>query len=290
MSEILRAAFLGPSARTGDANYITAKTLIAQAGSLPPNQLSAAHIAELDEAIKTGPYTYATRAGKSKSLRYILRWLWENHGAPKLDQHVRRYPAVRPRNVLVTDQERERLLTLAKPHIKLWLLFCSDLAMRSGTAAQIGPANYDSKLRTITFATKYQEHLTLPVTHEIAEILATCDHFSRTSYVRQLWQKHHGRRGRAPYNKHNDESALSFAFRRLCESAGITRYIRPHDLRRTTAVAMLQHSGDVRDVQALLGHRSLQSTIWYLDHDLRPIKRSTLELIKRPEWRKEQVS
>ena len=25
-----------------------------------------------------------------------------------------------------------------------------------------------------------------------------------------------------------------------------------------------------------------QSTLWYLDHDLRPVKRATLEIIKRP--------
>ena len=45
---------------------------------------------------------------------------------------------------------------------------------------------------------------------------------------------------------------------------------------------MLRYSGDVRDVQALLGHRSLQSTIWYLDHDLRPVSLDALETIKRP--------
>ena len=43
---------------------------------------------------------------------------------------------------------------------------------------------------------------------------------------------------------------------------------------------MLEATGDLRDVQALLGHRSLASTIWYLDHDFSPINRATLELIK----------
>jgi site-specific recombinase XerC len=45
---------------------------------------------------------------------------------------------------------------------------------------------------------------------------------------------------------------------------------------------MLKQTKDVRDVQALLGHRSLQSTIWYLDHDLRPVALANLEAIKRP--------
>ena len=62
----------------------------------------------------------------------------------------------------------------------------------------------------------------------------------------------------------------------------------PTPLRRTAAVAMLEYTRDVRDVQALLGHRNLPSTLWYLDHDLRPIKRSTLELLKRPAWRESE--
>ncbi len=77
-------------------------------------------------------------------------------------------------------------------------------------------------------------------------------------------------------------------FQKLRKSLGINHHITPHDLRRTSAVAMLEFSHDVREVQALLGHRNLQSTLWYLDHDLRPVKRSTLEILKRPTWRKEQ--
>jgi site-specific recombinase XerC len=53
---------------------------------------------------------------------------------------------------------------------------------------------------------------------------------------------------------------------------------------------MLELTRDIRDVQALLGHRSLQSTIWYLDHDLRPINRDNLEALKHPAWRKEHTA
>lgn len=85
---------------------------------------------------------------------------------------------------------------------------------------------------------------------------------------------------------------LDRPYRQLLRDAGITRRLTPHDLRRTTAVAMLEYTGDVRDVQALLGHRTLQSTIWYLDHDLRPVPRETLEALKRPFiiHRKEQTA
>jgi hypothetical protein len=41
-------------------------------------------------------------------------------------------------------------------------------------------------------------------------------------------------------------------------------------------------------VQAFLGHLSLHSIVIYLDHDLRPVKRATLEIIKSAAWRKEK--
>lgn len=109
---------------------------------------------------------------------------------------------------------------------------------------------------------------------------------SSVPFVRQLWR----RANPGHVREFGEESQLR---RQLCairQSLGITRRVTPHDLRRTAAVNMLEATGDLRDVQALLGHRSLQSTLWYLDHDLRPVKRSTLEMIKRPAWRKEQTA
>jgi integrase len=163
--------------------------------------------------------------------------------------------------------------------MRLWLLLCSDLAIRSGTAARLMPEHYDATYGTLTFTTKYDEKLTLPATAEIEALIRTCNLESPIPFVRQLWM-------RAPYGSrvraNAPQNSLEGAYRTLRRKLGITRKLTPHDFRRTTAVAMLEHTRDVREVQALLGHRTLTSTIWYLDHALRPIKRATLELIKRP--------
>lgn len=211
--------------------------------------------------------------------------MWEYHGAPKLDGQVSHYTGLRPRNVTVTDDERAALLAAAPPFLRLWILFCADLAIRSGTAARISPAEYDTQRRTLSFVTKCNEHVTLPVTAEIEELLGGCDLRNPEPFVRQLWPNTHGG------SVSSVHKVLGQSWRRLCARAGITRRIVPHDLRRTAAVAIYQHTGDLRDAQALLGHKTLASTLWYLDHDLRPIKRSTLELIKRPFLvRKENVA
>jgi integrase len=227
---------------------------------------------------------------KSSAVRHILRWLWEAHGAPKLDNNIRHYTGVRPRNVTATREEIDAILDAALPGMRLWILLCSDLAIRSGTASKLNWSNYDPETRTLRFTTKHNARLALPVTDEIRELIEACDPHSHVPFVRQLWTKTRPRAARPIGPGFDDGGKMRMHFQALCRSVGIDRRIIPHDLRRTTAVAMLELTGDVRDVQTLLGHRNLQSTLWYLDHDLRPVKRSSLELIKTHAWRQEHTA
>jgi integrase/recombinase XerC len=221
-------------------------------------------------------------------MRRILRWLWEEHGAKKLDTQVRRYPTIRPRSVTVERAHLEDVLYVVPIHVRLWLLLCSDLAIRSGTAAGLGPRHYNRDTSSLQFTTKKQAQVHLPVTEEIQALIQQCDLNLDVPFVRQLWQATTGPAMNKLTSVFNTTMSLRATMRRSIAAAGMPHTFIPHDLRRTTAVAMLEHTHDIRDVQAILGHSSLQSTIWYLDHDLRPIKRSTLELLKKPTWRKEK--
>jgi len=188
----------------------------------------------------------------------------------------------RPRNVTVTDDERAALLAAAPAHLRLWLLLCSDMAIRSGTAIRIGPQHWNRQRGTLSFTTKCEERLTLPVTTEIETLIDQCDPNDPLPFVCQLWREHSRTIKRGGHPSTFRTNTLREQFTQLRNSLGLRR-VTLHDHRRTTAVAMLRHTHDVREVQALLGHKNLQSTFWYLDHDLRPIRRDTLELIKRPQ-------
>jgi site-specific recombinase XerC len=170
----------------------------------------------------------------------------------------------------------------APPHLRLWILLCSDLAIRSGTAAGLGPSHYYAQTGELRFTTKHGAKLMLPVTSEVRELIEQCDLRVDLPFTYQLWQRRPGKQFAPSATSNRLATPLRAAFRKLCLAQGITRRIVPHDLRRTTAVAMLRHTHDVRDVQAILGHRSLQSTIWYLDHDLQPVQRVNLAALKRP--------
>jgi integrase len=216
--------------------------------------------------------------------------LWQAHGAPKLDTYIRAYTGIRPRNVTASREEIDAILNAAPDALRLWVLLCSDLAIRSGTAARLAPNNYNPETRELRFTTKHGARLTLPVTEEIRTLIERCNPHQDIPFARQLWTPGFSRGTRPLTTDMDNGGYYRKCFRDLRLSLGITHRITPHDLRRTTAVEMLNATGDLRAVQALLGHANLNSTVYYLDHDLRPIKRSTLELIKRPAWRKDRIA
>lgn len=184
----------------------------------------------------------------------------------------------------VTDHERAALLAAAPSHLRLFVLLCADLAIRSGTVTKLAPQHYDPAAEQLTFVTKLGEKLTLPVTAEVAIALNACDLSNPEPFIRQLWRLQpgnaHPQQGTA--TTRSQHLTLLAAFARLRKSIGIDRHITPHDLRRTAAVAMYRHTHNLRAVQALLGHRSLPATVWYLDHDMEPVSRTALEAIKKP--------
>lgn len=182
----------------------------------------------------------------------------------------------------MTAEQRDAAITAAAPALRLWLLLCSDLAMRSGTATKVSSRHYDRNRREFRFLTKAGAALTLPATQAVAELIEDCED-NGEPYVAQL-RNRETRTGPKPSPETITGTRERQDWRKLRKRLGLPDNLRPHDFRRATAVAVLNATGDVRDVQAVLGHTTLNSTIWYLDHDLRPVRRSLLETIKRPAW------
>lgn len=185
----------------------------------------------------------------------------------------------RPRNITSTDAEREAILKAAPPHLRCWLLMCSDLAIRSGTAARLTPEHYDTLRRKLTFTTKYQERQQLPVTEELAHLLDACK-LPDVPFVAQLPRARKSHRQPLHPLGRMAAGSLRKLFVKLKRKLGITRKLTAHDLRRTTAMRVYEETRDIRLVQALLGHGDLNSTVWYLDHHLTPITLADLELAK----------
>jgi integrase/recombinase XerC len=215
-------------------------------------------------------------------MRRALRWLWEYHGAPKLDGVVPPKPAIRPRNVTATRDQIQAIEDAASPALRLLLLMCSDLAIRSGTAVQLGPEHYDRQTRELRFTSKKGSKVNLTATRELAAFLDTCDPSDTRPFITQVRLANNPNAAARQQHPAVDPIILRRELKALRLELGITKRIIFHDLRRTTAVQLYRRTKDLRQVQALLGHRSMQATIWYLDHDLDPVNVADLEAIKQP--------
>jgi integrase len=158
-------------------------------------------------------------------------------------------------------------MALASPHIRCLLMLCSDMAIRSGTARLLTPEHYDAGAKTLTFTTKYQNRQVLPVPAELAKLLDQCVK-PGIPFVAQLPRGDSARGRYFKYDRPLSNQQLDNDWKRLKARAGITRKLTLHDLRRTTAFKVYDATRDVRLVQAILGHSSLTSTCWYLDHRL----------------------
>jgi len=165
--------------------------------------------------------------------------------------------------------------------MRCYLLLCGVHGIRSGFAARLTPN--DLQGGELKIQTKYGAVQTIGITHDLALLLQTCK-LPDVPFVAQL-----PRGQRTYFNMHTRDlpvngritkRQLHHDFRKLCGWAGITRNIRLHDMRRTTARNIYRLTGDLRDAQHLLGHAGLASTIWYLQDEVSRVPASLLELAR----------
>ena len=136
LAPLFRAFSAGVSRHDCATRYAAQALVEASAGSTNPRRLSAAHVIEAAAACAPANLSPLTRNNRLASLRRILRSLWEDNGAPKLDSSVPRTATPRPRAVTATREEIDALKTHAPADLRLFIALCADLAIRSGTAVR----------------------------------------------------------------------------------------------------------------------------------------------------------
>jgi site-specific recombinase XerD len=246
-------------------NFQIGRELRAAFGHLKPRQLNPFSIDALTRKWRD-TYAPATIHGRTLALRRFLKLLDSACGT-QLRHTVP--PAKNPgaRRVIATSEELHNLFAKAQPWQRLWLLLCSQLALRNAEARGIGPNNYDATQATIQFKKKGGTLHTLPITEEIAAMFHNAPDPPEGEDTWTFTERWAG--------KKMTKAAVEYQWRTLKKKAKVRIELRAHDLRRTTAVTLYNLTHDIRTVSHLLGHVSIMATCGYLAHQdpqtLRPL-------------------
>jgi len=154
---------------------------------------------------------------------------------------------------LATD-DIERLLSAARADVARWLepaiIFAIHTGLRQGELLNLRWRDLDFTVGLLTVQlAKNNEKRHIPLNRDVRAVV---DALPRYGEWVLAW----------PWGDRVSDTTLYAAFGRTCHAAGITDF-RWHDLRHTFASHLVMAGVDLRTVQELLGHKSLEMTMRY---------------------------
>jgi integrase len=261
---------------------LVAQALIAQTRGLETEQIAAQDGNAIVLAWKE-KYARNTVHHLRALLANLLRTLCL-FGAPETAARLlMRAPGYQPRQTIFTHDEIAAVMAAAPPWLSFLIHVCYTLALRSGDAVNLCPANYDRATKTIrNLKTKGNRALTLPVTDpaliEVLERIGPED--STVPYaqlIREITPKNpNGGNHRPDWRETFCAETAQNAWNTARRKAAIRPELRMHDLRRTRATELYVKTLDIILCQKILGHASVSTTAFYIAHAdndaaLRPI-------------------
>jgi site-specific recombinase XerD len=128
----------------------------------------------------------------------------------------------------------------------------------------------DSRQMVLRVIGKGNKERALPLTETLLAML------------RQIWKTHKSPTWLFPSRRiltHLSEGSARVAFKKARAACGFDERFRPHSLRHSFATLMLERGVDIRLIQILLGHSSLQSTEHYT-HLTEPLREDLRKLLR----------
>ena len=167
--------------------------------------------------------------------------------------------------LVISPEEAKRLLAMAKSlKVRLLLSLAYGCGLRAGEVVRLRAGDIDSALgiiRVVQAKGRKDRHVMLP-----PDLLAM---------LRQWWKARPTRHdgdvpreqcwlfpGRTP-GRPLTTRQFSRLFHQAVAAAGITKPVTLHCLRHSFATHLLESGTDIRHIQALLGHRKLETTARY---------------------------
>ncbi|MHB8754063.1 MAG: tyrosine-type recombinase/integrase [Candidatus Acidiferrales bacterium] len=237
-------------------------------GLIPPEKARALIQMWRQEFAATTAYQY------TRALHRVNRWLAQTLRLPQGPETALPTLHTPPqRTIMPTEKEMAAMLEKSPPALRLVLLLCADAGLRSGEAMRIAPIHYNAAQGTILFRQKGDEDRAAQVTGRIRQLfdLAPDTGEPLTTYVVRL-----------AGTKRFTFAAMERRWRKLKADLHVNPQLHIHDLRRLLATRAYEKTKDLRVAQALLGHKSLTSTVRYIAPFDAPKLRPLMEALKIP--------
>ncbi|WP_117234776.1 site-specific integrase [Vibrio maerlii] len=175
------------------------------------------------------------------------QWEWLNIVKPP---HVKRLPDI------LTPREVSLLITMTKrQRYQAFFFVLYTLGLRLGEGLNLTISDIDSQIMQVHVRNgKGGKDRLIPLPKRSLAVL------------RQYWRTHKDPQWLFPgigTNKPMDRAGVQKAMRQVCQDCGITKHVSPHSLRHCYATHLLDAGLDLRSLQALLGHASLNTTARY---------------------------
>jgi len=151
------------------------------------------------------------------------------------------------------------------------LLLLVRLGLRAGDIVQLHLGDIDWKAADIRVSGKGRRHTRLPLTQEIGDALASYLQSGRPQTSTDVLFIH----SRAPFLAFKSHCAVSALVARAMHKAGVSCPSRgaAHVLRHSAATSMLRHGASLKDIAAVLRHRSIETTQIYAKVDVTALQR-----------------
>ncbi len=266
-----RQLAVGNLAKTLDA----IKEILATHGDTAIDTLDAGHLKAMQDAMTARLLSPATIHRRMGIVKAALRWA----EAQGIVETVPRFPAVptvrHTRIVPPTPEEVAALYAAASPPLQRVIVLGYYLGMRVGPSELLKLTWADIDLAAAVVrvpnadkgnADPWRE---VPITPDVAALLTRWHQEDTAAGIAHVVHQPGGK----------PVQSIKTAWRTAKRRAGITRRLRPYDLRHGFATQLIARGADVGTVAALMGHASPVMTLRHYQHVLTAQKQRAVEAL-----------
>lgn len=216
------------------------------------------------------PFASSTIAGKLEAVRCLFRFLLKHRYVifdPCSSLEMPRVPRTLPRVTLTLSEakrviERQEFGSMERAILET--LYAKGI--RVSELIALRPEDVDVEQRVVrVIQGKGAKDRNVPLTRSAAEtIVAYMQKHRQGGSAPQLFL---GRKGKLT------RSLMALMVRRCAKKARVKKTVTPHVFRHTVATHLLRNGADIRHIQVLLGHGSLQTTERYTRVEIQDLRK-----------------